>query len=63
MMLIVDPETLDSTSYSDDGVPKIILMSSDSDVEEFYEFEPVLDIVGLGGVDFEDLDADKPRNK
>jgi hypothetical protein len=49
---MVDTEPLDSSSDSDDGVPKIVEVFSDSDVEEFVEFEPViviepvLDIIG-----------------
>jgi hypothetical protein len=42
--LIVDPEPLDSTSDSDDGVPEIIRVSFDSDVEEFVEFEPMMEV-------------------
>jgi hypothetical protein len=51
---------MDSSSDSGDEVLEIIEASSDSEVEKFVEFEsvmevePVLDIVGLGEVDFKD---------
>jgi hypothetical protein len=44
-------------------------VSFDSEIEEFAEFEPMaevepmLGIVDPGEVDFEDLEADKPRKK
>jgi hypothetical protein len=50
-------------------VPKIIEVFSDSEVEKFVEFkpvmevEPLLDFVGPGEVDFEDLEAEKPKKK
>jgi hypothetical protein len=50
-------------------VPEIIEVSFDSEVEEFLEFEPVveveplMDIVGPGEVDFEDPETDRPRKK
>jgi hypothetical protein len=53
---MVDPEISDSGNK----MPEIIKVSSDSEVEEFVEFEPVmevepvLDIVGSREVDFED---------
>jgi hypothetical protein len=41
-MLIFYPEPSDFSSDSDDEVPEIVGVSSDSDVEEFLEFEPVM---------------------
>jgi hypothetical protein len=66
---VVYPEPLDSSSDFDDEVPEIIEVSSDSDVEEFLEFElvtevePVMDLVRPSEVDFKDPEADKPRKK
>jgi hypothetical protein len=52
---MVDSEPSDFLSDSGDKVPGMIEVSSDSDVKEFVEFEPVLDIVGPGKMEFEDL--------
>jgi hypothetical protein len=66
---MVDLEPSNSSSDFDDKVPKIIEFSSDSNVEEFLEFElveevePMMDLDGPGEVDFEDPEADKPRKK
>jgi hypothetical protein len=65
----VDLKPSDSSSDSDDEVLEIIEVSADDEVEEFLEFklvvevEPVIDLVGLGEVDFEDLETDKSRKK
>jgi hypothetical protein len=61
---MVDPEPLDSSSDFDDEVPEIIKVLSDSEDEEFLEFEldmevePEMFLVGSGEVDFEDPEAD-----
>jgi hypothetical protein len=50
-------------------VPEIIEVSSNSEVEEFSEFEsvvevePVMDIVGPGKTDFEDPEVDKTKEE
>jgi hypothetical protein len=66
---MVDLEPSDSSSDSDDGVPKIVEVFSDSDIEALVEFEPMIegeslmDIIGPWKVEFEDFEADKPRRK
>jgi hypothetical protein len=66
---MVDLLLSNSSSDSDDEVPQIIEVSSNSDAEEFLELEPVikvelgLDIFGLGKVEFEDPETDKLKKK
>jgi hypothetical protein len=66
---VIDSKPSDFSLDSSDEVLEIIEVSSDSEVKELKEFEPVmeakpmLDNVGLGEVDFEDLEADRPRKK
>jgi hypothetical protein len=41
---MVDSEPLDSSSDSEDGVPEIVEVFFNSDVEELVEFEPVIEV-------------------
>jgi hypothetical protein len=66
---VVNLEPLDSSSDSSDGKPEIIEIYSDNESDDSVDFEPELKVKlevengGLGELEFEDPEVDRPKKK
>jgi FKBP-type peptidyl-prolyl cis-trans isomerase (trigger factor) len=66
---MLNSEPSDCSSDSSDGEPEIIKVSFNSEIEDFVEFElklevePVIENEGLGELEFEDPEVNRPRKK